>query len=221
MTSNRIRYRGLARGSVGLLQFTQGPVPATGTAVKTETVYDILGRPVAARYVGDTAWTCTTYDARGRVALVTVPANATTPAGRTITTAFKVGGDSFKTTLADAVGTITTVVDALGRVVSTTDVWGVNTISTYDQAGRLTQAVTTAAGGYTATNAYVYDTVGRLTQQKLDGNILATMTYSPDNSALDPGKLTDVSYPSGAGNAGNGTKGAVGYDTLGRVNSLS
>jgi large repetitive protein len=213
---------------VGLLQFTQGPTPATGTAVKTETVYDLLGRPVASRYVGDTAWTCTSYDARGRVYQIVIPANSTTPAGRTITTVYKagsvagVGGDPYRTTVADSAGTITTVVDALGRTVSTTDVWGVTTASSYDQAGRLTQAVTTIASpAYTATMAYTYDSVNRLLTQKLDGNTLATLVYSPDNAALDPGKLTDITYPSGAGNAGNGTKGTIGYDTLGQINLMT
>lgn len=55
-----------AVAQAGLLQTRTDPTPASGPAVGTETVYDILGRPVASRYVGATTWTCTSYDARGR-----------------------------------------------------------------------------------------------------------------------------------------------------------
>ncbi|HKR51548.1 MAG TPA: hypothetical protein VJT72_18595 [Pseudonocardiaceae bacterium] len=42
------------------------------TGRTSETVYDDAGRVVATRYNAD-AWTCTTYDSRGRVTQVDVP----------------------------------------------------------------------------------------------------------------------------------------------------
>ena len=93
-------------------------------------------------------------------------------------------------------------------------------MTTYDQAGRVTQASTTI-GASTTTHAYEYDTASRLKKQKLNGLVIATTTYSPDNASLDPGKLDQVTYPTGAGNTGNGTKGTITYDTLGRIASLA
>jgi large repetitive protein len=211
----------------GQLQFRQDPAPQTGAAIKTEVVYDILGRVVANRYVGDTAWACTSYDARGRTTIQTIPASATAPAGRTITTNYAVGtngataGDPYVTSVTDSAGSITSTSDALGRTIKTVDVWNVTTISVYDQAGRLTTATTTIPPTvYSSTSAYEYDNVGRLTKQKLDGLVVAQPSYSPNTDALDPGKLTSISYPSGAGNGGNGTSGTLSYDTLGRPQEL-
>jgi RHS repeat-associated protein len=206
----------------GGLRFRTDPTPAGGLVVKTETVYDILGRPVASRYVGEPAWTCTTYDARGRVIQVTIPPSPSEPVGRTITTTYRVDGDPYITAVTDPAGTIRSTVDALGRVVETVDVWGVTTASVYDQAGRLITATTTiAAPAYTSTSTYQYDTVGRLTKQWRDGLVVATPAYNGDGQSVDPGVLTSVTYPSGSGRTGNGTRGVLGYDTLGRVSSLT
>lgn len=205
----------------GRLQFETSPTPAGGSAVATETVYDIIGRPVATRYVGESSWTCTSYDARGRTTQVSIPAYGTQPA-RTVTTSYRANGDPYTTTVADSTGTITTVVDALARTVKTTDVWGVTTQTAYDQAGRLTTATTTVpTPAYTSTSAYSYDVVGRVTQQRLEGLVVAVPAYSADTLAVDPGNIVGVSYPTGAGNSGNGTQGTLGYDTLGRPASLS
>jgi len=206
----------------GLGKLTTSPTPAAGVAITTEVVYDILGRPVATRYVPDAVWVCTTYDARGRVTAVSYPADATFPTGRTITTTYRAAGDPFRTTVSDgAVGsassngsTITTVVDALGRVVSSTDVWNNTATTAYDQAGRVT-----ATSGPTGSFTYAYDNVGRLTNQYMSGAVIATPTYIPDTATLDPGALFDITYP--ASGAGNGTRGVITRDTLGRTTGLS
>ncbi len=198
---------------------------ADGTTIGTVTVYDILGRPVASRYADATAWTCTTYDARGRVTAVSIPANATTPNGRTITTTYAVAGDPYTTATTDGTGTTlpTTTVDALGRAVTTVDVWGVTTTTSYDRIGRTSNEVTAIASpSYSSTTEYTWDDAGRQTTQTLDGKTIAQLTYRSDTAPLDPGVLETVTYPAaGTSTAGNGTKGTFTYDNLGRIAGLA
>lgn len=51
----------------GLLKSVTGPQSATGPAIVIEYAYDVMGRTVATKTTGDTDWSCTTYDSRGRV----------------------------------------------------------------------------------------------------------------------------------------------------------
>ena len=121
-------------------------MPATGIPVKSEQIYDVLGRVVATRYWANTApedWTCITYDARGRVTQVAYPAFFGQPA-RTVTTTYRApftpGGtdyDPFTTAVTDSAGTLRSTVDALGRAVSSTDVWGKTTTNVYNLNGTL------------------------------------------------------------------------------------
>jgi hypothetical protein len=128
---------GTAINQGGLLETATSPAPAAGDAVLTETVRDNAGRTVAAR-TGFDSWTCTTYDTRGRVASVAIPANTSAPA-RTITYNYAVGGNPLLSSVSDSVGTITTGVDMIGRVESYTDVWGDVTTTTYDDTGLVDQ----------------------------------------------------------------------------------
>lgn len=222
-TANQTVTNPCAAGAVAvdqgqMLKWTVGATPATGVPVKQEQVYDILGRVVASRYWNGAAsetWTCTTYDARGRVRQVAYPAYFTSPA-RTVTTTYRApytpGGtdyDPFTTAITDSAGTITTRTDGLGRVVSTTDVWNQTTSNVYDPAGRLTSST-----GPAGVQEFVYDNTGRITSQKLDGAVLATPGYRSDTAALDPGVLESVAYA-------NGTNGTIAYDNYGRVNGVT
>ena len=204
----------------GMLRYSSTPAPATGAAVKTETIYDALGRPVATRYNGDTVWACTTYDTRGRMTQSSIPLNSTTAGGRTITTNYAYGGDPFTKAMIDPAGTLTTAIDALGRTRSSTDTTGTTTNTTYDQAGRVTSRATTTPDAVTSTMIYSLDSVGRLLSESIDGQTVATATYTADTATLDPGVLAGVAYPNGTGQAGNGTQGAVSRDSLGRVTGL-
>ena len=173
-----------------------GTPPITHT-----TVYNDDGLPIAAATNND--WTCTTYDTQGRPTQVDHPAYGGASA-RTVTYNWAVGSNPLLSSVSDPAGTITTMVDLLGRVVEYQDVWGTLTQITYDQPGR-ESTNTSPAGTFTKT----YDAAGRLDILKLGANILADVSYTT-------GRMTGVTYPSGAGNAGNGTTGAFDYDTLGR-----
>ena len=112
-------------------------------------------------------------------------------------------------------GTITTEVDLLGRVVRYTDVWGNVTTTTYDQPGRAV-----ARSGPAGLMEMTYDVAGRPLTQRLDGVTLATATYVAAGDA-STNRLNTTSYPTGAGNGGNGTSGRFSYDVSGAVSDLT
>ncbi|MFG2698582.1 PA14 domain-containing protein [Kitasatospora sp. NPDC048407] len=163
--------------------------PADGTPLTGETVYDETGRAVAER-AGDEGWTCTTYDARGRVVKKTFPAYGAKPA-RTVVTDHAVGGDPLTSQVSDENGSITTVIDLLGQEVRYTDANGVTSISTYDQVGRLTTDTTTVKG-VSSTVIYAWSDANQLTNVKLDGTIVATPGYDAAT------ELARVAYGNGS-----------------------
>lgn len=197
----------------GFPKLTTGPDP-DGAGPQTprieEAVYDEVGRVVASR-IGTDAWTCITYDARGRELSKFVPAFGAEPA-RTVTYSYSgTGNNPLVTSVSDAAGAITTTSDVLGRVGSYSDVWSKITTSTYDQAGRLTDT-----NGPTGAIHTDYDAAGRPTAQKLDGLTVAVPTYSA------AGELSSASYPSGTGNGGNGSSlSSLTRDNAGRTTALT
>ncbi|WP_157498458.1 hypothetical protein, partial [Leifsonia sp. Leaf336] len=126
-----------------------GPTPATGAALVTKYVYDVMGRVAGALAPGDSTWACTSYDNRGRVQTQTYPAFGGQPA-RTLTYTYSAGGydsngnqvgDPLTATVTDSTqsstptgGTITTVVNLDGEQTSYTDSWGTVTTTSYNQA---------------------------------------------------------------------------------------
>ena len=212
---------GIPAGTVqsGLLRTTTSPTPHGGAPVVAELAYDVLGRAVASRRTGDTGWTCTAYDARGRVTSTVFPATAFTPA-RTVVSAYaSAAGDPRTSTVSDGSvtgspsgGTITTTVDLLGRVVSYTDVWGTVTTSTFDRPGRLVSENSTPPSGTASSLVYTYDADGRPLTVTGNGAALASATYTG-------GELTDVSYPATTG-GGNGTSLTVTRDSAGALSSV-
>ena len=206
----------------GQLMTTTGATPASGTAITTSYVYDLLGRVVGTKSTGDTGWSCTTYDARGRVTQQTYAATATS-AARTATFGYTdVNGDPLKSWEQDGGvpasptgGRIATYTDLLGRVVSYTDVWGTVTTSSYDLVNRLVSQTSTPTGQTAQTQQYVYDADGRVTTVKDgSGSTLAQVTYDSG------GDLAQVSYPSGTGAAGPGVTGTWTYSATGALQSI-
>ena len=144
------------------------------TPARTETfVYNTAGQVVASRLAASDGWTCTTYDARGRVTSVAYPAFDGTPA-YTDTYNYIVGGNPLVTSVTKSVSggpttTLTTTVDLLGRPVSYTDANGNVTTTTYDQVGRVTSTCFTPSGGSScaSTVGSSYDNHGRVGQRQL------------------------------------------------------
>ncbi len=186
----------------------------TNPAGRTESfVYDARGRVIGNR-IGSDDWTCTTYDAKGRVTSVAMPAWGST-AARTVS--YTYSADRLTTTVSDSSGSVQTVGDLLGRTKFYKDAWDNTTTYTYDRLGHTLSSSNANVHDY---RTFAYDEFGRLASQSMgyDGsNILpaATATY---NSASD---LTNVSYPSGAGNNGNGTTAAIATDFAGRAKSVT
>ncbi|MEU4117066.1 PA14 domain-containing protein [Kitasatospora sp. NPDC028055] len=173
----------------GMARTATAAKPGSGAALTGETVYDEAGRVVAER-VNDEAWTCTAYDARGRVVKRSSPAYGDKPA-RTVTTDYAVGGDPLTARTTDENGSITTAIDLLGQEVGYTDANGVTSTSTYDQVGRLITDTTTVKG-VTSTVAYAWNDANQLTDVKVDGTTVATPSYDAAT------ELAGVAYGNGS-----------------------
>ncbi len=125
--------------------FLKSSTSAAPASVVTEFVYDLWGRTVGTKRSGDAAWTCATFDDRGRKLTTSYPAFGE-GAARTATNDYAVGGNPLIASTSDSVGTITTVADLLGRTVTSTDVWGTITTPSYEaKTGRVLSVTTTVA----------------------------------------------------------------------------
>jgi hypothetical protein len=162
-----------------------------------------------------------TYDARGRVTQTVYP-------DRTVSTNYASGGDPLTATVTDSTDlpgvtpvtseASTSTVDLLGEATSSTDVWGTVTDSAFDRMGRLLTTTVTPPSGSTGIGTqslgYTYNFDGQLAQETLGGDPIAIPGYDAAQ------RLTGVSYPSGSGNAGNGTSlSSVAYSPTGAVQS--
>jgi RHS repeat-associated protein len=195
---------GVPGGTVigGLLQ------TRTDTAnIATTFLYDNWGRTVGTKTTGDTGWTCTTFDARGRTTQTSHPVFGAGSAVTTTTT-FAIGGDPRITTITDGTHTNSSTLDVLGRTVSTTDTLGTVTTTVYDIAtGRITSATSTPVGGGAVALAYSYDLDGKVVSVTRNGVLSATVNYDPAT-----GRLATVTYP-------NGSAVGFGYGETGTVDS--
>ncbi|MFP3964434.1 PA14 domain-containing protein [Actinomadura fulvescens] len=176
---------------------------ADGSANRVEQVYDAAGRVVATR-INTEPWSCTGYDARGRVIKQTFPAIGGQPA-RTITYDHAVAGDPLTTKISDGSGSTTTAIDLLGQVTSYTDAGGTVTTTQYDTAGRTTSQTSTVKG-VSSTLTYQWTDASRLTRLDLDGTTVATPAYNA-------GMLKTVGY-------GNGTDLAITYNDAASVTGM-
>ncbi len=188
----------------GFARSVTGPTPASGSAVVTEFVYDAWGRIAGTRVSGDSDWSCTLYDSRGRVYEQTLQEAA---GERTITTSYSVwestvvdGIPGMKVTVTDSAltstssgGVITTHTDLIGRVVSYSDVWKTVTAPEYDPAsGRVTSVTTTPDGGSASTTEYEYDADGKVLSVTIDSTLYAEVSYDTLQ------RLAGVEYNGGA-----------------------
>ncbi|WP_449648225.1 PA14 domain-containing protein [Rhodoglobus sp.] len=184
----------------GFMKTSTGATPAVGSAVVTEFVYDLWGRTVGTKRSGDTSWSCSTFDVRGRPLTISFPAFGE-GAARVATNNYAVGGDPREVSQSDSAGTISTGSDLLGRTISYEDVWGTSTTLSYAaKTGQLLSMTVVVNGGRPSTKSFEYDVDGKVELVKLDGEVIADPSY---NAAT--GLLASVDYPAGVGNAGNGS----------------
>lgn len=192
----------------GFLKSTTAPAPAQGTAITTQYVYDPLGRVVGTKRTNDAAWTCATYDLRGRNTQTSYPAFGGSDA-RTVTNNFAVGGDPLEASTADATGTIITKTDLLGRTKSYTDVWGTESVPTYERlTGRVLTVTTTPAGQGAKREDFTYDLDGKVETVAVDGSTVADPAYASNQL------LQSVAYSNGTSLA------SVGRDATGATSSI-
>lgn len=182
----------------GKLKSVTGATPASGSPVVTTYVYDVMGRVAGTKVNGDSTWSCTTYDARGRITkqVAAGPTGVATSTVNTVYTATATGTTiavTGPTIVGSTNSTITTKTDLLGRTTSYTDVWGTVTTPTYQVlTGRVLKLTTTLAGASGVDTEFTYDLDGKMTQVKDAGQIYATPTYD----ALQ--RLSQVAYLGGA-----------------------
>jgi len=182
----------------GLLKQETGATPASGPAIQHQYVYDARGRIVGLQVVGDSHWTCTAYDARGRTASTTDSQGKTTTLGYgtpgTVTTSYTDNGGTARTTQS--------TVDLNGDTIAYIDENGTKTTYTYDQVDRRTASyrqfsgqasLQLAAWAYNSVNqlvsqtdyssgsarvtSYTYDSAGRLSTETLPNGVVTTKTY--------------------------------------------
>ncbi|WP_232376107.1 PA14 domain-containing protein [Amycolatopsis aidingensis] len=191
----------------GLVKKSTAPSAADGTNRVEEQVYDLLGRAVADHLAG-AGWACTTYDARGRIATKTYPANSA-DGERVVRYDYAVDGDPLTTSVSDHHGTVTTKTNLLGQTVSYTDVHGVRTEKEYDPMGRVATetVVLPDAADAQQVSTFAYDDAGRLLSTTLNDTTLATASYN------QAGELASVAYANGSALS------AVGRDVAGRETS--
>jgi RHS repeat-associated protein len=195
--------------------FLKESTTASPGSVHTYFAYDNWGRTVGTKRTGDMAWTCVTYDDRGRVTQSVTPANSSSSA-RTVTTTFST--DGLTTTVTDSLvqaelgsgAHVVTVTDLVGRLVSSTDMWGVVTTPTYkDKTTQVSSTKIDPPSGADLIQAFTYNNDGQLDLQKINGTTVADTTYD------SAGRLTSVTYSTSSTSVGY----TQGFDHAGAVAS--
>ncbi|MCT9819293.1 PA14 domain-containing protein [Microbacterium sp. W1N] len=216
-------------GQFGALKSSTSPTPAasssnvTNNPVKTEYVYDIMGRLAGTRTTGDAAWSCTTYDAAGRVSAQSIagPTGVATQQATTTREPSVLFGGNGKppgavTTVTGSASTsfpngskVVINVNFIGQVVRYEDAWGTVTIPVYDPfTGRLVSSSTTPAVGAPVVTEFTYDLDGKVTSVREGADTLATADYDAKQ------RLKTVTYLGGA------KLNAIGRDAADRTLSL-
>ncbi len=208
----------------GMLEKTTGPSDG-GQSVTV--IHDLFGRVIASRRNSETAWTCTTFDTRGRPSQTVYPGTTTRTVtyGYTATGAYDTSGNPTgdprttwakddSTTGSTTSGKITSVVNLLGQSITYTDVWGTVTTNIYNALGQLQEQDSNAAGQAMKYENFTYNTDGQLTTVTKSGSTIAQVAYTS-------GRPVTITYPGGSGNTGSGVIGTIGYDsTTGAQSSL-
>lgn len=199
----------------GMLKSSTGPTPASGPAIITSYVYDVMGRTAGTRVTGDTGWSCTTVDARGRT-VKEVSVGGAGIATDTVTTSYTSTSSGLTVTVVgspvpgSSTSATTTKTDLLGRVVSYTDVWGVVTTPEYQPlTGRVLRVTTAGPGVPSSTTAFAYDRDGKTTTVTFDGQQYAASSFDAKQ------RIAQVSYLGGSalGVSWDDRRGTIGSQT--------
>ncbi len=174
-----------------------------------------MGRTAGTRVTGDTGWSCSTVDARGRVTQHTSVGGAGVPT-RTVTTTYTATAEGTRVVVTgEAIegssgSSITTRSDFLGRVIAYTDVWGTTTTPEYEPlTGRVLQVVTSGGGLDSSTTGFTYDRDGKTTSVSFRGETYASVVYDVKQ------RVSQVSYRGGSALAvaWDDTRGSIGSQT--------
>jgi RHS repeat-associated protein len=186
----------------GLKQYGY-PSSVSSAGIRNLYVYDQFGRVVGSKRDGDSAWTCVTYDLRGRLTSTAYPASpgfaahtisvnyGTSAGGLTVTTS--------DTTAPSGSAALTTTRDLLSRIVSSSDAWQTVTTTSYaDFTGRVDSTTSTPhkAGSPSTVESFTYDSDGKPTHVFLKvGSAAAVEVATPDYSVK--GLADSVDYANG------------------------
>lgn len=198
--------------SLGMLKSSTEPAPASGAAIVRQHVYDPLNRIVGSRVVGDTVWSCTTFDSRGRVATQRDSKGVTTTSDHSVPAKLTTSFDDSAGTPRQTVATYS----LLGQQITYKDEHGTTTRVVYDRAMRATDSYRAFDGSAESQlMKWVYQaTTGRLTSL----NDYSASQTSPRTTTFaydDAGRLTTLARP-------NGVTSTTTFDTAtGTVASLS
>jgi RHS repeat-associated protein len=176
--------------------------------VAQQSAYDPAGRVVgvrsgAANAIDGIAWTCTSFDGRGRTASQVWPARGTQP-GRATIYSYAEGNDPLTTKVSEpynlAAGSVTTTIDIRGRIVGY-QAGGTASLFLYD---RLSRPTVWGDNGLIRSNDYDPAT-GRLSRSTVhDGGLLGdppavhTVTATPTYDTTT-GHITRYDYSNGTG----------------------
>lgn len=194
-----------------------------GTAgIMRQQVHNSSGDVVATRVSTDSEWSCSQLDSRGRTTKQTYAAFGTEPE-RTVTTSYKVAGDSMHTSvtddsLASGSDTIRSRVDLLGRVTDYVDVWGTYTHIDYDVANRPTQTTVFRMSG---SNGIVAEAV--MSDYATSGtgvNQLSATRWSSTLAAVTGYDTVNLKATTAMPTAAGTTLATITYDAAGRANYI-
>ncbi|MGL1904068.1 MAG: hypothetical protein OCC49_18175 [Fibrobacterales bacterium] len=163
------------------------------TAGRTVTIlYNESGQKVGTK-VDDEAASCMTYDDRGRVVTIDVPATDDASA-KQLTYEYGLTGSQSRVTQRSTVGSdnstaARTTKDMLGRVVETIDEWGTVVITEYDDriqsTTRTTTITDTNGNNYSSRLVSYHDAAGRITSLTRNDVLLASADYNDANASVN------------------------------------
>ena len=170
------------------------------TAGRTTTLfYNASGQQVGVQVDNNPA-SCLSYDDRGRVVSLDIPATDEAP-GKQLQMSYGLDGELFSTTQTSIVGetesTVQVKADLLGRAIESTDEWGTVVSTEHDDVNRqlTTTTVVTDAWGQQHQTVMVssFDEAGRpLTLTRNGVSLIDQITYWDDGALIDYGNGSSV-----------------------------